>query len=120
MNTLLAMTGEILVNEASSSTEKLSRISVLVLWGDSERPYELAVIENTPDEEKLPVAMDLRETLHPMPTSVPISSGLFTDRDENNLRFCFGADWTDIELDADDDFNFLNPIFTSAGLFLNF
>ena len=117
MNTLLAMTGEILVNEASSSTEKLSRISVLVLWGDNERPYELAVIENTPDEEKLPVAIDLRETLHPMPTSAPISSGLFTDRNE---RFCFGADWTDIELDADDDFNFLNPIFTSAGLFLNF
>jgi hypothetical protein len=55
-----------------------------------------------------------------MPTSVPISSGLFTDRDENILRFCFGTDWTDIEPDADDDFIFLNPIFTSAGLFLNF
>jgi hypothetical protein len=118
MNTLLAVTGEILVIEASSSTEKLSRIIVLVLCGDSERPYELAVIECTPDEEKLPVAIDLRERLHPMPTSVTISSGLFSDRDKNILRFCFGAD--DIEQDDDDDVNFLNPIFTSAGLFLNF
>ena len=104
---ILHFVTEILDVEASSSTEKLSRISVLVLRGDSERPYELAVIENTPEELKVPVAILL--------TSITISSGLLTGRDVNILRFCFVADKTDTELhDDDDEFNFLNLIFGSV------
>jgi hypothetical protein len=103
MKTLLFVT-EILDVEASSSREKLSRISVSVLRGDSERPYELAVIENTPEELKVPVAILL--------TSITISSGLLDGRAVNILCFCFVADETDIELhDDDDDFDFLNLIF---------
>ena len=115
MNTLLdaTATGETLAVEASSSMEKLSKISVLVLWGDRERPYELAVIENTPEGEKLPTQRDLQDRLHPMPSSITISSGLSDDRDLNILRLCFVTDWTDTELVDDDDFNFLNPIFSS-------
>ena len=115
MKTLLnaTATGATLDVEASSSTEKLSKISVLALWGDSDRPYELAVIEDTPEGEKLPTQRDLQDRLHPMPSSITISSGLFDDRDVNILRLCFFMDWTDVELVDGDDFNFLNPIFTS-------